>query len=125
MFELDPLFGRKNAFYTISPPRQLKVIRDHELSCFALRRGITKEPAVSTHRCKFIKYDLSKLSTPGGAYCIKRVFQGEKIFEAEQMLIHYSAVKKRLFPMIWHLASVKRDFIALIRNFVALKSDFI
>ena len=41
------------------------------------------------------------------------------------MSTHFSAVKKKLFPMIWLLIAMKRDFIALTRNFVALKSDFI
>ena len=60
-----------------------------------------------------------------GAYCIKRVFQGKKTSETEQMLIYFSAIKKGLFPMIRYLIAMKRDFIALTRNFVALKVDFI
>ena len=60
-----------------------------------------------------------------GAYCKKRIFQARKTSETEQMLTHFSAVKKGLFPMIRHLIAMKRDFIALTRNIVALKSDFI
>ena len=57
-----------------------------------------------------------------GAYCKKRIFQVQKRAGIKEMLIHFSDVKKGLFPLIREFIAAKTVFISFSRNFIAMRT---